>query len=77
MNDSIDSKSKPLHSTNIWMNDIDNEINDPHLTSLVTNIINIEHYDLRFDFVIQSCNGSNQKSQFLQNENFTKYHIPL
>jgi hypothetical protein len=29
MDDSIDSKSKPLHSTNIWTNDIDNEINDP------------------------------------------------
>ncbi len=25
----------------------------------ITNTINIEHYDLRFDFVIQSCNGSN------------------
>ncbi len=29
MDDSIDSKSKPLHSTNIWTNDINNEINDP------------------------------------------------
>jgi hypothetical protein len=29
----------------------------------ITNTINIEHYDLRFDFVIQSCNGSNQISQ--------------
>jgi hypothetical protein len=29
MDDSIDSKSKPLHSINIWINDINNEINDP------------------------------------------------
>jgi hypothetical protein len=46
MNDSIDSKSKPLHSTNISTNDINNEVNDPHLTIHITNIINIEHYDL-------------------------------
>ncbi len=62
MNDSIDSKSKPLHSINIWINNIDNEINDPHPIILVTNIINIEHYDLWSDFVIQSHNESNQKS---------------
>ncbi len=46
MDESIDSKSKPLHSTNIWTNDIDNEVNDQHPTILVTNTINIEHYDL-------------------------------
>ncbi len=46
MNDSIDSKSKPLRSINIWINNIDNEINDPHPIILVTNIINIDHYDL-------------------------------
>jgi len=39
-----------------------NEVNDPHPTIFVTNTINIKHYDLQFDFVIQSCNGSNQKS---------------
>jgi hypothetical protein len=72
MDDSIDSKSKPLHSTNIWTNDIKNEINDSHPTILVTNRINIEHYNLQFDFVIQSCNGSNQKSQILKDVNFTK-----
>jgi hypothetical protein len=27
--DSRDSKSKTLHSTNIWTNDINNKINDP------------------------------------------------
>jgi hypothetical protein len=46
MDDSINSKSKPLHSTNIWTDDVDNEVNDSHCTILVTNIINIEHYDL-------------------------------
>jgi hypothetical protein len=62
MDDSIDSKLKPLCSTNIWINDIDNEIIDPRPTILVTNTINIKHYDLQFDFVIQSCHRSNQKS---------------
>jgi hypothetical protein len=76
MDDSIDSKSKPLRSTNIWIDDVNNEINDPRPIILVINTINIEHYDLRFDFAIQSCNGSNQKSQFLEDQNFTKYHIP-
>jgi hypothetical protein len=46
MDDSRDSKSKPLCSTNIWTNDIDNEVNNPHPTIFVTNTINIEHYDL-------------------------------
>ncbi len=64
MDDSKDSKSKPLRSTNIWTYDIDNEVNDPYPTILITNTMNIEHYDLRFDFVIQSYNGSKQKSQF-------------
>jgi hypothetical protein len=42
----MDSKSKPLCSINIWINNIDNEVNDPSCTILITNIINIEHYDL-------------------------------
>jgi hypothetical protein len=46
MDDSIHSKSKLLCSTNIWTNDIDNEINDPCPIILVTNTINIEHHDL-------------------------------
>ncbi len=45
MDDSIDSKSKPLCSTNIRTNDINNEINYPHPTIPITNTINIEHYD--------------------------------
>jgi hypothetical protein len=46
IDDSIYSKSKPLHSTNIWSYEIDNEVNDPRPIILVPNIINIEHYDL-------------------------------
>jgi hypothetical protein len=72
IDDSINSKSKPLHFTNIWTNGIDNEVNDSHLIILITNTLNIEHYDLRCKVVNQSCNGSNQKSKFLENENFTK-----
>jgi hypothetical protein len=52
MDGSIDSKSKPLHSTNIWTNDINNEVNDSGCTILVTNTINIELliYDLTLSF---------------------------
>jgi hypothetical protein len=56
MDDSIDSRSKPLRSTNIWIDDINNEIDYPHFTIPITNTTNIEHYDLQFDSVIQSCN---------------------
>jgi hypothetical protein len=47
MDDSIDSKSKPLRSTNIWTNDVNNEVNDPCPIIFVMNTINIELYDLR------------------------------
>ncbi len=47
MDDSIDSKLKQLRSTNIQIDNIDNEINDPHPTIPIINKINIEeHYDL-------------------------------
>jgi len=46
MDDSIDSKSKPLSLIKIWINNINNEVNDPRLTIPITNTINIEHYDL-------------------------------
>jgi hypothetical protein len=52
MDDLIDLISKPLCSTNIWTNDIDNGVNDAHPTIPVTNTINVEHYDLRSNFVI-------------------------
>ncbi len=46
MNDSIYSKSKPLHPLHIWNDDIKNEINDSQPAIPITNIINIEHYDI-------------------------------
>jgi hypothetical protein len=46
VDDSIDSESKSLHSTNIWINDINNEVNDPHPIIIVIITINIEQYDL-------------------------------
>jgi len=57
-NDSIYSKWKPLHQVNIWNDDIDNEVSHSHPAIPIINIINIEHYDLWSDFVIQSCNVS-------------------
>jgi hypothetical protein len=51
MNDSIYSKSKPLHPVNIWNDNTNNEINDSCLAISITNTINIEHYmiyDLAF-----------------------------
>ncbi len=56
MDDSIYSKSKPLRLTNIWIDDINNEIDDPHPTIPITNTTNIKPYDLQFDSIIQSCN---------------------
>jgi hypothetical protein len=46
MNDSINSKSKPLHLANIWIDNINNEINYLCFKIYVTDIINIEDYDL-------------------------------
>ncbi len=46
MNDSIFSKSKPLHPLHIWNDIINNEVNDSHPTIPITNTTNIEHYDL-------------------------------
>lgn len=46
MDVSINSKSKPSHPTNIWNNNIDCEINYSHHAILVTNINNIEQYDM-------------------------------
>jgi hypothetical protein len=65
-------KIKTLRWTNIWTNDLYNEINDSQPTIPIINTINIEHNDLQSNFVIQSCNESNQKSQFLEDENFIK-----
>jgi hypothetical protein len=56
MDDSIDSKSKPLRSTNIWIDNIDNEVNDSHHTILITNIINIHYAKMHFNSLWVSLN---------------------
>jgi hypothetical protein len=61
-----------LYLVNISNDNIDNEVNDSHPTIPITNAINIEHYDLRSNFLIQSHNVLNKKSQILKDENFTK-----
>ncbi len=58
---------------NIWNDNKNSEVNVSHPTIPITNIINIEHYDLQFDFVIQSHDVSNQKSSILKDENFIKF----
>jgi hypothetical protein len=70
-----DSKWKLLHIVNICNENIDNEINDSCLAIPITNKINIEHYDLWSNFVIQPHNVSYQKSQILKDENFTKFSL--
>jgi len=52
MDDSIYSKSKSLHLTSIWIDNIDNEIDDPCRKIPITNTINIEHNDLQVNSVI-------------------------
>jgi len=76
MDDLINSKSKPLHSINIWIKNINNEVNDLHLTISITNTINFEHCDLQSDFGInhvmdQTKNHNLKKLKISQN-----HHIP-
>ncbi len=66
-----------LFQVNIWNDNINNEVNDSHPKIPITKIINIEHYDLQFDFVIQLRNVSNQKSSILKDENFTKFSYSM
>jgi hypothetical protein len=53
---SIESKSKTLHPTNICNENVDYEINDSHCVIPITNIISIEN-GVWSMFVIQSRNG--------------------
>jgi hypothetical protein len=69
MNDSIYSKSKPLHLVNIWNDDINNEVNNSYPTIFIRNKINIEHNDLQSDFVIQSCSVSTKNHKLWKNLN--------
>jgi len=44
------------HLQNIWNDDIDDDIGDTHPLIPITNTLNIEKYDLKYYFIIQSCN---------------------
>jgi hypothetical protein len=51
-NDDMNLKSKSSHWQNIWNDDI----GDTHPLIPITNTLNIEKYDLKNDFIVQSCN---------------------
>ncbi len=59
--DSTHSKSKASHLSNIWNDKTNYEINDAHCAIHITNTINIEQYDLWYDYVIESHNGLYKK----------------
>jgi hypothetical protein len=44
------------HLQNIWNDDIDDDIGDTYPLIPIINTLNIEKYDLKNDFIIQSCN---------------------
>jgi hypothetical protein len=57
MNDSIYSKSKPLHLVNIWNDNINNEVNYACPAIPIINTINIEYYDLHRQNSMGSCSN--------------------
>jgi hypothetical protein len=46
----------PSHLQNIWNDDIDDDIGNTHPLIPFPNALRIEKYDLKNDFIIQSCN---------------------
>jgi len=62
-NDDRNLKSKSSHPQNIWNDDIDDDIGNTHPLIPITNTLNNEKYDLKNDFIIQSCNTINHKTQ--------------
>jgi hypothetical protein len=54
--DDMNFKSKSSHPRNIGNDD---DIGDTHLLIPITNTLNNEKYDLKNDFIIQSCNTFN------------------
>jgi hypothetical protein len=52
------------HLQNIWNDDIDDDIGDTYPLIPITNTLNIEKYDLKNDFIIQSCNTLDHKTIF-------------
>jgi hypothetical protein len=54
-NDDMNLKLRSSHPQNVWNDDI----GDTHLLIPITNTLNNEKYDLKNDFIIQSCNTFN------------------
>jgi hypothetical protein len=52
----MNSQSNFSHLQTIWNNDIDDDIGDTIPLIPITNTLNIDKYDLKNDFIIQSCN---------------------
>ncbi len=57
---------------NIWNDDIDDDIGDAHPLIPITNTLNIEKYDLKNDFIIQSYNTLDCKTQNSEDDGFTR-----
>jgi hypothetical protein len=51
---------------NIWNDDIDDYIGDTSPLIPITNTLRIEKYDLKNDFIIQSCNILDHKHKKLK-----------
>jgi hypothetical protein len=66
-NDDINLKSKSSHRQNIWHDDI----GDTHPLIPITDTLNIEKYDLKYDFIIQSCNTFYHKIIIFEDDGFT------
>jgi hypothetical protein len=66
-NDYMNLKSKSLHLQNIW----NDHIGDTCPLISITNPLTIEKYDLKNDFIIQSCNTFDHKTQNFENDGFT------
>ncbi len=49
--------------TKIWNDDIDDDIGDTRPLMPIKNTLNIEKNDLQNDFIIQSCNTLDHKTQ--------------
>jgi hypothetical protein len=66
-NDDMNLKSKSSHPQNIWNDDI----GDTCALIPITNKLNTENFDLKNDFIVQSCNIFNHKTQNLEDDGFT------
>jgi len=63
--------NRSSHLQNIWNDDTDDEIGDTHLLIPITNTLRIDKYDLKNDFIIQSCNTLDHKTIFFEDVDFT------